>query len=77
MWALDPGGGIIEFSHLIVVLNDAVGVYSGESEPTVRLICCDVWNNQHGNYGGYCSDPGSADGNLSVDPQFCGPQVGD
>jgi len=73
----DPGGGLIEFRNIIVADNDAIGVYSEESEPTVRMLCCDVWGNQFGSYGGYCADPGDTDGNFSLDPLFCDPEIND
>ena len=61
----------------VLASNDAIGVYSEESQPTVLMTCCDVWNSTYGNYGGYCTDPGSANGNMSADPQFCNPESWD
>jgi hypothetical protein len=43
------------------------------------VICCDVWNNAGGSYGGHYAypDPTGTNGNICVDPQFCDPGLAD
>ena len=40
--------------------------------PEPEFVCNDAWNNSFGSYFD-CQDPTGADGNISVDPLFCGP----
>lgn len=44
--------------------SDGLGSY--------QISCNDVWNNAGGNYSGTPSDQTGTNGNISVDPLFCG-----
>ena len=50
-----------------IIIEDLGGNYSVE--------CCDVWNNEEGDYVGIPSQTG-LNGNISVDPLFCGSEPG-
>lgn len=40
------------------------------------IVCCDAWDNEGGNYLGI-PDPTGTDGNISLDPLFCGVAASD
>lgn len=42
----------------------------------VRLVCSDVYGNEGGDWVGAIEDQANLDGNLNVDPLFCGAEVG-
>ena len=37
------------------------------------VLCCNVFGNELGEYSGEIVDPTGSDGNISLDPMFCGP----
>jgi hypothetical protein len=47
-------------------------VASGTPEDQITFECNDVWNNPPANYGGTMSDQTGINGNISLDPLFCG-----
>lgn len=47
----------------------AIGVYSSLSEPI--LVCCDIFNNEGGDWSGDIADQFGINGNISEDPDFC------
>lgn len=51
---------------------DSYGVQFGSPPENVIFECNDVWNNPSGNYTGTLSDQTGINGNISVDPLFCG-----
>jgi predicted outer membrane repeat protein len=46
-------------------------------ESTASFQCNDAWMNTGGNYVGSCPDPTGTNGNISEDPLFCEPELGD
>lgn len=44
--------------------------------PGTLIRCCDAWDNEGGNYLGI-PDPTGSDGNIALDPLFCGVAGGD
>ena len=61
----------------IVALNtDGYGIYC-EPGATPTFICNNVWGNDEGEYAGACSDQTGLNGNISLDPLFCDPYLGD
>lgn len=48
-------------------------VFSGIAGVAPRLVCCDVWGNEGGDWVGAIADQADAHGNFSADPRFCGP----
>ena len=58
--------------RVIIAHNEVgVGLYA-DSTSSPSLSCCDVVGNPDGNYGGSMPDPTGSDGNISLDPLFCG-----
>jgi len=48
------------------------GILSSAPDSQVVFRCNDVWSNGGGNYAGQISDRTGIDGNISLDPLFCG-----
>jgi hypothetical protein len=77
--ALSWGGAIFTcgeatpiIENCIVAFNDgdaAINAYDATSLPTV--ICCDVFGNIGGDYGGALGDQTGINGNISAPPLFC------
>ncbi|MEZ4396710.1 MAG: hypothetical protein R3C71_07355 [Candidatus Krumholzibacteriia bacterium] len=60
-----------------IVAQTRAGVGVRITDPAaVSVSCSNVWGNTDGNYAGI-DDPTGLDGNISVDPLFCGPTGGD
>jgi hypothetical protein len=55
----------------IIVNAPGRGIYS-DGLGSYQISCNDVWNNAGGNYNGTLSDQTGTNGNISVDPLFCG-----
>ncbi len=54
-----------------IITNNTSGIISVAN--TLSLSCNDVWGNQTFNYDlTYVPDPTGTNGNISLDPQFCG-----
>ncbi|MBU1702042.1 MAG: T9SS type A sorting domain-containing protein [Candidatus Eisenbacteria bacterium] len=66
---------ITEISCNIIVGNGS-GVTVTAGADIDLLSCNDVWNNLGGNWFGIIN-PTGVDGNISVDPLFCGPHLAD
>jgi predicted outer membrane repeat protein len=47
------------------------GIYVEDAASQPIISCCDVYNNETGNYGGYLSDQNGINGNFGADPLFC------
>ena len=79
------GGGIYCGSEAVSLANTIVAFSSSGGgvyyPPTGRLIpsvvCCDVYGNAGGNYGGGIPDQTDVNGNISEDPLFCDAAGGD
>jgi predicted outer membrane repeat protein len=53
-------------------------IYCNSSSGSATLSCCNVWDNDGGDYTGYCLEgQENINGNFSVDPLFCDPENGD
>ena len=66
---IHDGTAVIE--NTIVTFNDGgVGVYCTGSG-NASLSCCDVWDNDHGDYVGCLAGMEGVDGNISANPLFC------
>ncbi len=60
--------------NTVVAFNSgdgAINAYDVRSLPEV--VCCDVYGNVGGNYGGVLGDQTGISGNISADPRFCNP----
>ncbi len=67
-----------------VLKNDLIAFNSGDGAIVAfdqwslpQLACCDVTDNEGGNYGGALPDQTGLNGNISADPLFCAPLAGD
>ena len=75
---LDGSGIYRENSTLtldrVIVANGVggQGLFVADDTSLVELQCCDLFGNEGGDYGGFISDQTGLDGNMSLDPQFCG-----
>ena len=62
-------------SHNIVVFNWAStggGIFCDDPQSAASTFSCNlVYGNEGGNYGGSLADQTGANGNISVDPEFC------
>ena len=57
--------------HRNIIVSNSYGISSIAT--TIYLSCNNVWNNTEYNYDLYFfPDPTGTDGNISLDPQFCG-----
>ena len=65
------GTGVFEN---VIVANTAhgFGIHGGNPFADLTMICCDVYGNEAGDYGGLAPDLTGVNGNISEDPQFCG-----
>jgi len=61
-------------SNVIVVFGSAgVGVFC-EGNSTAELSCCDLYENDGGDWVGEITGQNGINGNFSADPQFCSSQ---
>jgi predicted outer membrane repeat protein len=72
-------GGSPTFTQVIIAFGyygeiDAV-VCEGSAHPT--FLCCDIYGNSGGDWVGCIADQYGLNGNISADPFFCSPGVGD
>jgi hypothetical protein len=73
--ALPFYGSASIYQCVVTNSSQGVGIYWG-GQWGCPIVCCDVWNNAGGNYGGTCGDMTGTDGNISTDPLFCDPLSG-
>jgi hypothetical protein len=73
IWAVDGPDIVVENSIIAYgVHGEGIFAYDNPSYPSdIRLICCNVFGNQGGGYGGTSPDQTGIDGNIAVDPLFC------
>jgi hypothetical protein len=69
------GGGRPRISASIVAFGSGSGIYAEGSSSLPSVICCDVYGNAGGDYGGSLRDQTGIQGNISEDPVFC-PSIG-
>ncbi len=48
-------------------------IFTADSTSLPLVQCCDVYDNEADNYGGYLTDQTGISGNISADPIFCDP----
>lgn len=78
IWCVYDSHPVLE-NTIIAFSRDGEGVCVYDNpghQSTVSVSCCDVFGNADGNYAGM-ADPTGTDGNISVDPGFCGAAGGD
>jgi hypothetical protein len=73
IWAVDGPNIVVENSIIAFgVHGEGIFAYDNPSYPSdIRLICCNVYGNQGGGFGGTSPDQIGIDGNIAVDPLFC------
>jgi hypothetical protein len=62
----DIDNAIVAFN---MSLGTGVGVHTDQS--TIDIVCCDVYGNNAGDYGGGIGDQTGSNDNISADPLFC------
>jgi len=71
------GGAAPRVERSIVAFNEGNGgIVCGDPLSTPTFGCLDVYGNEGGGYGGFCSDPAGVDGNVATDPLLCDVQAG-
>ena len=78
------GGGLFCMKESSPALNRVIiafsssgeGIY-GMDESVPTLVCCDVYGNAGGGYGGTVPNQTGMVGNIAEDPLFCGLPLGD
>jgi Right handed beta helix region/FlgD Ig-like domain len=61
-----------KMKNCIVAYNSGDGALNGHDEVSLpEVICCDVFGNSGGDYGGYLEDQTGINGNISLNPIFC------
>jgi hypothetical protein len=73
IWAVDGPNIVVENSIIAFGLDgEGIFAYDNPSYPSeINLICCNVFGNQSGGYGGTTPDQTGIDGNIAEDPGFC------
>lgn len=59
--------------NCIFTLNDGIPVELRDNTCDPQFSCTDIWNNDPGDWTEDIAEQLNQDGNISVDPQFCGP----
>jgi hypothetical protein len=59
-------------ARVIVAFNQGGGISSVNNIPGPQLSCSDVWGNPGGDFLDEMVDPTGTNGNISLDPLFCG-----
>lgn len=76
IWALD--GPNIQVENSIIafgITGEGIFAYDNEGYPSeIHLVCCNVFGNAGGGYGGTSQDQTGIDGNIAEDPLFCDPE---
>jgi parallel beta-helix repeat protein len=63
--------------HNLVAFNDGYGIRCVNDYFPVSISCNDSYGNGDAPFGGVCADALGEDGNVSVDPLFCGGMLPD
>jgi len=61
---------------VIAFSTPGVGLLCGPSHVPI-LVCCDIYGNAQGDWFGPIASQYGINGNISADPLFCAPEVGD
>lgn len=67
-WQLSAGSSL----WAIVAIRQCDGISAGNTILGPRLKCCDVWGNPGGDFLDEMVDPTGMNGNIALDPLFCG-----
>jgi len=62
-------------NSIIAFSSDGAAIFSSGAVPI--LGCCDLYANSDGDWTGSIADQYGIDGNISEDPLFCAPELGD
>lgn len=80
----DVGSGISAYSSSWPVIGNTIISYGQDGQAVfcetgagATLTCCDIWDNDGGNWVGFIAAQAGIDGNFEVDPGFCGASGGD
>jgi parallel beta-helix repeat protein/predicted outer membrane repeat protein len=78
------GGGIsadaatmIQMSNTNITQSYSSEGFFCEQSTYIMISCSNIWGNQDGDWVGYIAGLAGDDGNLSVDPIYCNPGLGD
>ena len=80
---MDEGSGLYCGQNASIDIEGSVIAFGvGEVEVccsggTIFPICCDIFGNSDGDWGGCIADQEGVNGNISADPEFCHPLSGD
>lgn len=81
-----PAGGVVfaiagatpQFENCILSYStQGEAAYCSESTSQITLTCCDVYGNSGGDWVDCIADQAGANGNFSLDPNFCDAGAGD
>ncbi len=59
--------------HSVVAFNRTGEAVACDAGSAASLSCCDVYGNEGGDWTGCLAGQGGAEGNIQLDPGFCGP----
>lgn len=72
------GAGSLDARRTIISFGSGgAGIYVERENASVEVECCNLWENEGGDYGGAIEDRTGTGGNISADPVFCGAGEGD
>jgi hypothetical protein len=70
------GGAAAAFGHVIVSTSSGGTAVACEASGAANFTCSDVFGNQGGDWTGCIAGQNGVDGNISLNPRFCSPPVG-
>lgn len=62
---------VLEFTNTLIAFNTGSAAFAG-NPGLVTLACCDVFGNEGGDWVGPIADQEGENGNIALDPLFCG-----
>ncbi|MCP4548203.1 MAG: hypothetical protein GY835_17195 [bacterium] len=65
-------GAAVDLNRSIICDSGAGSAVHRESDSTINLVCCDLWNNAGGDWVDGIESQATTDDNFSANPQFCG-----
>ncbi|MFH1844418.1 MAG: right-handed parallel beta-helix repeat-containing protein [bacterium] len=69
-------GGFVTMEQTIVAFSEGAAGLVGFTTATFDLVCCDIFGNEGGDWGGIFGWLLNRNGNMCVDPLFCAPNDG-